>query len=138
MPDCRALKVNKTILNINERFEVEVDAYDPDGSVIGYQYDFNDGTITDEVSSRTYSHYYNRAGRFTLEVGVKDNQGYWATSNACNLPIDIISGQVLGAATTGKGGIGASEQPRAGVDSFITLGMFLPGIAGMILKLKRG
>lgn len=127
LPECRALKLNKTTFLVGEKLEVEVEAFDSDGSVVGYQYDFGDGEVTNEVSSKSYSHTYNQAGKFTLEVGVKDNNGDWATSDACSIEIEVKSGTVAG----------VSEQPRAGVESWLTLGLLFLGAVGLLLKVKN-
>lgn len=53
-------------------------SYDPDGSAIGYSWDFGDGsTISSEASP---AHDYNAAGTYIAELTVTDAQGLTATA----------------------------------------------------------
>ena len=56
-------------------FDVEFDAsasYDPDGSIVAYQWDFGDG---DSGSGETTTHTYDGFGTFTVVLTVIDNSG---------------------------------------------------------------
>ena len=50
-------------------------SYDPDGSIVGYRWDFNDDGIydTDWLTSSAYSYTYSYIGIFTARLQVKDN-----------------------------------------------------------------
>jgi PKD repeat protein len=63
-------------------------SYDLDGEVIGYYWDFGDGTHSDESKgidgyqpSKVTSHQYERAGRYTATLYVMDNDGERATGD---------------------------------------------------------
>ena len=50
---------------------------DPDGSIVGYRWDFTDdgNWDTDWLSSPTTNHSYSSTGTYTVRLGVKDNDG---------------------------------------------------------------
>ena len=47
-------------------------SYDPDGEIVSYEWDFGDGTSSNEV---IISHIYDEAGTYTITLTVTDNEG---------------------------------------------------------------
>lgn len=69
------LAVNKNSGVINDSFFFNVsNSYDPDGSIILYQLDFGDGTLTQFVNPAPVSHIYKTVGVFTAKLIVTDNR----------------------------------------------------------------
>ncbi|MCX7803934.1 MAG: PKD domain-containing protein [Planctomycetota bacterium] len=68
-------------------------SYDPDGTIIGYAWDFGDGM---QASGATASHTYMREGRFTVRLTVTDDKRAssraWVTIDAVNdAPVPVLS-----------------------------------------------
>jgi len=55
------------------------DSYDPDGSTVGYFWDFGDGT---NASAVTVLHVYEKAGNYTVTIFVTDDDGATGTATA--------------------------------------------------------
>jgi len=55
---------------------------DSDGSIVRYDWDFDDGTPVDEDAGATPSHTYVTAGDFTVELTVHDDDGATDTATA--------------------------------------------------------
>jgi len=71
-------------------------AYDPDGSIILYIWDFGDGTI-ETTTSKYIFHRYLAGGNYTLSLTVVDDRGATAT-DSMNIHVD------RGCSTCGTGG----------------------------------
>jgi len=54
-------------------------SYDPDGSIISYQWDFGDGNVT-TIASPIVTHIYTTFGNYTVTLTVTDNDGDMDTS----------------------------------------------------------
>jgi len=55
------------------------DSYDPDGTIVGYFWDFGDGT---NATSVTTEHAYSSSGVYTVTLTVMDNDGATGTATA--------------------------------------------------------
>ncbi|CAD7769060.1 Periplasmic copper-binding protein (NosD) [Candidatus Methanoperedenaceae archaeon GB37] len=47
-------------------------SYDPDGTIVSYEWDFGDGNVT-KTTEETINHSYSEAGRYTVNLTVTDN-----------------------------------------------------------------
>ncbi|MEI5908937.1 collagenase [Bacillus spongiae] len=64
------------------------DAYDPDGSIVEFEWDFGDGNSSIESNP---SHIYTEAGTYTVRLTVTDNKGAFSSSS---MRISINDGNV--------------------------------------------
>ncbi|MFH1234469.1 MAG: PKD domain-containing protein [Candidatus Diapherotrites archaeon] len=68
------------------QFEVEFSAsksFDPDGSVVFYNWNFGDGSPAEEgINKKTAKHLFSSAGDFVVSVTVKDDDGAASTDSA--------------------------------------------------------
>jgi len=81
----------------------EVDAYDPDGSLRLYLWEFGDGGSEEKEQPAT-QHSYNNEGKYTVSARVKDNGNQWSDyTDNCKVEIEVVrKPQVLGAAVPKK------------------------------------
>ncbi len=63
---------------------------DTDGSIVGYHWDFGDGTRQD-VSVPAINHIYNQVGTFTIYLTVTDNTGGQGFANATVTVSDVVN-----------------------------------------------
>ncbi|MHC1572322.1 MAG: NosD domain-containing protein [Methanosarcinales archaeon] len=49
-------------------------SYDPDGTIVSYEWDFGDGNVT-KTREEIINHSYSEAGRYTVNLTVTDNDG---------------------------------------------------------------
>jgi|GEM_PF-2019750 len=66
-------------------------SYDPDGTIVNYEWDFGDGNVT-STTEETINHSYSEAGSYEVTLTVTDNGG---ATNSISNPITV-----LGEATT--------------------------------------
>jgi len=65
------------------------ESYDPDGYIVSYQWNFGDGTKVNETDPVT-THTYDKAGVYTVELTVSDNDGLTDTeTKLLVVPLDI-------------------------------------------------
>jgi len=99
-------------------------SYDPDGSIISYEWDFGDGTT---ASGAVVSHAYASAGRYNVTLNVTDNGG---AVNTTSLEINVVSPQ---------GGIAVAVRPkisRVSAGNSVTLNVWLISVENFDDTLK--
>jgi len=78
-------------------------SYDPDGEIVLYQWDFDDGKI--EISTKqTIKHIFNKQGSSTISLTVIDNRG--RKSATTSVTIRVVSSQEPETAPPSSGGCG--------------------------------
>lgn len=71
-PEISFCKVNPTQGNIQTEFKFEVEAVDPDGDNLSYNWDFGDGETSNEMNP---FHYYLSPDTYMPEITVSDEEG---------------------------------------------------------------
>ena len=59
-----------------QTFFISDGSFDPDGTIVAYEWDFGDGSAVNTIANPRHS--YNTAGEFTAKVKVTDNDGLFA------------------------------------------------------------
>ena len=90
-PVAMMTKTAETV-NIDETLSFNAsESYDSDGSIIGYSWDFDDGTM---APGETAEHAYSEAGTYTVTLTVTDNDGVTDnTSSSVNITNPPITNQ---------------------------------------------
>ncbi len=101
-------------------------AHDPNGWINLYRFDFGDGYNITQTNT-TVSHTYGNAGTFQAVLTVIDNQGLTASSDSCRVTISPNLPAV----------VPPPQQPLAGTESNILLGLILSLIGGIMLTNKN-
>jgi len=87
-------------VNENVRF-LAIGSYDPDGEIVLYQWDFDDGKT--EISTKwTVNHRFNKRGNYTISLAVIDNRG--RKSATTSVTIRVVSSQEPETAPPSSGG----------------------------------
>jgi len=86
---------------INETVLFEAFAYDPDGYVVGYKWDFGDGSYSFDGITQ---HVYAQVGTYEVTVVVTDNDGLTATAYARI----IVAPRLVISTNPGKGIVGTT------------------------------
>jgi len=84
-------------------------SYDTDGSVVSYQWDFGDGTSSNQPDP---SHSYSAAGNYTISLTVTDNKGS-ITTTTTTADIQTSSGKGVlenGVSVTSAGSAGSEDK----------------------------
>ena len=86
---------NRTAL-VNESISFNAnDSYDPDGTIVSYDWNFGDGTTGSGVAT---SHSYSSPGNYTITLTVTDNDGATSTDNVTitvlEKPVAVIKANV--------------------------------------------
>ena len=72
------------------------EAYDPDGTIISYQWDFDgDGNIDQNSTTGTVTYSYNELGTYHATCTVVDNEGAVVTSMVKEINVNQIEGNCL-------------------------------------------
>jgi len=86
----------------NLRF-MALGSYDPDGEIVLYQWDFDDGKT--EISTKwTVNHRFNKRGNYTISLTVIDNRG--RKSATTSVTIRVVSSQEPETEPASSGGCG--------------------------------
>jgi len=72
---------NDQFVDVGEIFYLNGSAYDPDGRIVLYEWDFDGDGIFDWVSENNCKirHYYNESGVYNAVFRAKDNEGAYST-----------------------------------------------------------
>lgn len=74
---------DKHVVNIGETINFDASAsYDPDGTIVLYEWDWNGDGTYDLANNPTPSHAYGAAGTYTVVLRVTDNDGRSGTARA--------------------------------------------------------
>ncbi len=84
--DLSIISGNNTTVPTTVSFRVR--GSDNKGSIQRYRYFYGDSR-TDESDSPDMSHRYETSGTFTARAEIKDSQGYWKSSSACEKTITV-------------------------------------------------
>ena len=101
------------------------------GKITAFEFDFGDGQKevvekeVGEAGTHSLTHSYLQPGVFWVSLRVKGDNGQWSEiEDACRVEIKI-EGEILG---------GISTQPRAGIDTFLILGLVFSNLTGITIK----
>ncbi len=81
--------------NGQEAYPVSLDAsgsYDPDGTIVSYQWDFGDGSTATGI---TPTHTYGDSGVYTVTLAVTDDDGLTSPATASVTVVDTIAPEVM-------------------------------------------
>jgi len=82
LPPVAKIRPPTGVVATNSRVKfLTLGSYDPDGEIVLYQWDFDDGKI--EISTKwTVKHIFNKQGSYTISLTVIDNRGKKAPTSA--------------------------------------------------------
>jgi PKD repeat protein len=86
---------NATIVDLGDTIHFDAsDSYDPDGTIVKYQWNFGDGTTATGVE---VDYTYGEAGNYTVTLTVTDNDGASASATAMKTVQAGMEGEIRGA-----------------------------------------
>ncbi len=99
LPVVQTPAIDKTSGAVPLTVTVSVEARDPDGKMLSYNWDMGDGTKR-ETPENTLTHTYNKAGEYQVSVSVRDDQKASVSSDAITVnagnirpePVILLSG----------------------------------------------
>jgi len=103
LPPVAKIRPPTGVVAANSRVKfLTLGSYDPDGEIVLYQWDFDDGKI--EISTKwTVKHIFNKQGSYTISLTVIDNRGKRATTS---ITLRVVSPQEPETAPPSSGGCG--------------------------------
>ena len=93
---------------------------DTDGNVVGYHWDFGDGTAPDTTSGATVTHSYTSAGDYTVTLTVTDNQSGTGSATKTASPRSVLASDTFSRTVTnglGTADVGGAWKLALGVAS---------------------
>lgn len=105
------VSVDSTAVTVNETVSFDGSgSSDSDGSIVGYNWDFGDGTT---ATGQTVSHSYDRAGEYTVSLTVSDDDGASATDRV-TITVETESGYCGTTTNYRHGEAGRATQSASG------------------------